>query len=201
MEQIGSQVGDVSTSMQEVSQIIQQQTVATQEISQSVSGVADLNSENEKMLMAMSKTLQDSNDHFTQNASGMFQDGSALSLCEMAKIDHVLFIKEIVDTVTGRTNKKKQAIFRTIIIAASANGMTASMILPSASCQTSWLMEAPHKMVHDIAKQVLTALETSGADTAFQQLRELEKASDNVVKSIDKLIEILEKQAINGVAA
>ncbi|SFN68067.1 methyl-accepting chemotaxis protein [Cohaesibacter marisflavi] len=194
MEQIGSQVGEVNRNMQEVSQIIQQQTVATQEISESVTGVAELNAENEKMLIGMSDTLQNSNDHFAENASTLFQDGDALSLCEMAKIDHVLFTKRIVNILTGRENAKtaKLADHHGCRLGQWYDGINDPEIrrLPAFTA-----LEAPHKKVHDVAIQIVKACAEDKKDEGFGLLRDLEKASSDVIDSISRLVATLEQKS------
>ena len=193
MEEIGSQVGEVNRNMQEVSQIIQQQTVATQEISESVSGVASLNAENEKMLTGMSDTLQTSNDHFSQNATNWFQDGDALSLCEMAKIDHVLFTKRVVNILTGRENAKsaRLANHHDCRLGKWYDGINDPDIrrLPAFVA-----LEAPHKKVHDLALQIMDDCASERREEAYDKLRSLEEASDAVVKCISKLVETLQRQ-------
>nr|WP_320142586.1 methyl-accepting chemotaxis protein [uncultured Cohaesibacter sp.] len=194
MEQIGSQVGEVNRNMQEVSQIIQQQTVATQEISESVSGVAELNAENEKMLIGMSDTLQNSNDHFAENASNLFQDGDPLSLCEMAKIDHVLFTKRIVNILTGRENAKTAELVdhHECRLGQWYDGINDPEIRRLSAFSD---LEAPHKRVHDLAIQIVKCCAEDNKDEGFSHLRDLEKASADVVNSISKLVKTLEQKS------
>ncbi|WP_319410335.1 methyl-accepting chemotaxis protein [uncultured Cohaesibacter sp.] len=200
MEEIGSQVSDVNRNMQEVSQIIQQQTVATQEISEAVEGVAKLNGENEKMLQAMSDTLQNSNDHFSQNASNWFQDGHVLSLCEMAKIDHVLFTKRVVNVLTGREDAKAAHLsnHHECRFGKWYDGINDPMVrrLPAFTA-----LAAPHKQVHDLAIEIVKNCSENRVEAAFDQLRALEEASKRVIESIDSLAAVLEQKERSSKAA
>ena len=190
MAQIGDQVGEVTSSMQEVSQIIQQQTVATQEISESVTGVARLSGENEVMLSTMSNTLQESNDHLAANASSCFADGSAISLCEMAKIDHVLFTKRVVDAITRRNDCTADDIpdHHCCRLGKWYDGIND----PEVRKHPAFIaLDAPHRKVHDTAKALLGAFADGDNETAFAGLRDLEHASSTVIESINRLIEAL----------
>ncbi|WP_319495949.1 methyl-accepting chemotaxis protein [uncultured Cohaesibacter sp.] len=200
MEAIGTQVGEVNRNMQEVSQIIQQQTVATQEISESVAGVADLNSENETMLNGMSDTLQNSNDHFSQNATNWFQDGQALSLCEMAKIDHVLFTKRVVNILTGRENASSATLagHHNCRLGVWYDGINDPDIRNHPAFTA---LKAPHQRVHDLAKQMVKDCAEGRKDEAFAQLRSLEDASEAVINCINKLAQTLEQRERRRVAA
>ncbi|MBL6430960.1 MAG: hypothetical protein HPM95_06065 [Alphaproteobacteria bacterium] len=101
MQSVGSRIAGVSSRMQEISAILQQQKEASQEIARSITGVADLAVENETQLKNMSDALQASNDRFSSDARNWFNAESNRSLCEMAKIDHVMFKKRVVDTIIG----------------------------------------------------------------------------------------------------
>nr|WP_321457476.1 methyl-accepting chemotaxis protein [uncultured Cohaesibacter sp.] len=193
MAEIGTQVGEVNRNMQEVSQIIQQQTVATQEISESVAGVAKLNTENEKMLFAMSDTLQNSNDHFSKNAQNWFQDGSALSLCEMAKIDHVFFTKRVVNVLTGREDAKtaKLSDHHNCRLGVWYDGINDPDIRNN---QAFKALKEPHKQVHDLANQIIDEYTKGNTEGAFNKLRALEDASTAVITSIASLISVLEQK-------
>nr|WP_319389463.1 methyl-accepting chemotaxis protein [uncultured Cohaesibacter sp.] len=200
MEAIGTQVGTVNRNMQEVSQIIQQQTVATQEISESVAGVADLNSENETMLNGMSDTLQNSNDHFAQNATSWFQDGLALSMCEMAKIDHVLFTKRVVNILTDREDAPSTTLagHHNCRLGLWYDGINDPDIR---NHPTFTALKGPHQRVHDLAKQMVKDCTEGRKDDAFAQLRSLEEASADVVKCINKLSQMLEQKERRNSAA
>ena len=192
MQDIGDQVGSATIRMQEVSDIIQQQSVATQEIASSVSDVASLSAENEKTLHLMAKTMQSSNDHFFDNAKSWFEANSTLSLCEMAKIDHVLFTKKVVDTVTDRIK------WSACDVPNHHNcrlGKWYDAISDDAICKHPAFkaLEAPHERVHKAAVKVLEAKSGGDMARAFTLLGELDTASQDVIAKIDDLAKVFER--------
>ncbi|MCT4656782.1 MAG: methyl-accepting chemotaxis protein [Cohaesibacter sp.] len=184
METIGEQVANVSTRMQDVSQILQQQTVASQEIAHSITGVADLSSQNEQTLSGMSVTMQSSNDKFSSNATSWFNNQSAASLCEMAKIDHVLFTKKVVDTVTGRTpwNSREVPDHHKCRLGQWYDKIED----PQLRNHPAFLaMKEPHRRVHAVAIDILKAKENGDIDAAFEGLGKLEEASRETIEKLD----------------
>lgn len=92
--------------MAEVAQILDQQQGSAREISSHVSGMANPAKENSSTLDEISASMQESNDQLSESATKWFKTSSGRSLCQMAKIDHVLYKKRVVDTVLGRNDWK-----------------------------------------------------------------------------------------------
>ncbi|SNZ07335.1 methyl-accepting chemotaxis protein [Cohaesibacter gelatinilyticus] len=181
---IGNQVANVSDRMQDVASILQQQTVASQEIAHSITGVADLSSQNEQTLSGMAATMQSSNDKFSSNASSWFDNQSAASLCEMAKIDHVLFTKRVVDTVTGRGEWRSDQVpdHHNCRLGKWYDNIQD----PSLRRHPAFMaLKEPHRIVHSVAIDTLKAKAAGDLDSAFAGLAKLEHASQQVIEKLD----------------
>ncbi|WP_172838527.1 methyl-accepting chemotaxis protein [Stappia sp. ES.058] len=193
MQSVGSRIAGVSGRMQEISAILQQQKEASQEIARSITGVADLAVENEAQLQNMSNALQASNDRFSSDAATWFDAGSDRSICEMAKIDHVLFKKRVVDTIIGRDTwatadvpnhhecrlgKWYEAIENAEIRAHPAYKALA----------------APHARAHTAAHEALQAHGDGDADTASARLTDLNTSSRELVDALDAFSQALQSE-------
>ncbi len=192
MHSIGAQIGQVSERMQEISQILQQQKESSQEIAESITGVADLATENDRQLVTMSGTLQSSNDRFSANAETWFNATSHRSLCEMAKIDHVLFKKQVVDTIIGRGEGQGDAV-------PDHHGCRLGRWYDAVDNEKvrthpAYLaVAAPHRRAHDAAKAALAAHASGDRAATAARLAELDKASHELLGALDAL-----SQAFDG---
>ncbi|WP_037547496.1 methyl-accepting chemotaxis protein [Stappia stellulata] len=193
MQSVGDGIAGVSGRMQEVSAILQQQKDASQEIARSITGVADLAVENEAQLKAMSDTLQSSNDRFSKDAGTWFNAESNRSLCEMAKIDHVLFKKRVVDTIIGRDtwalgdvpdhHQCRLGKWYEAIESAKVRAHPAYKALA-----------APHARVHAAAHAALKAHADGDAETASTHLSELNTSSRQVIHALNDLSQALQNE-------
>lgn len=190
MSQIRSEVGEVSGAMQEVSTILHQQNQASHEIAESVAGVANLSSENEQTLASMVLSLQESNDKFSDSAKEWFEANSHRSLCEMAKIDHVLFKKRVVDTIMGRADWHHNDVpdHHNCRL-----GKWYDSIRNPEICNHAIFTDlvAPHEIVHAAARKALECHARGDSMAAFEALKEMDLASNEVLAGLEQLSQIL----------
>ena len=193
MEHIRMQVSEVSSSMQEVSSILGQQTQASHEIAASVAGVADISTENEKTLAAMVSSLQASNDQFSASAGEWFEATSHRSLCEMAKIDHVLFKKRVVDTIMDRGDWKASEVpdHHNCRLGKWYDSVKNPTICAHGVFKD--LVE-PHQRVHAAAKEALEAHAKQDSTGTHEGLKKMDKASHEVLDILDKLSDALDNE-------
>ena len=186
MGQIRLQVSEVSESMSEVSTILQQQSKASHEIAESVDGVSNLNTENESTLGTMVNVMQASNDEFSASAKDWFSANSEQSMCEMAKIDHVLFKKRVMDTLIGREDWHATEVpdHHHCRLGKWYDHVDNPSICSHAVFKA---LDEPHVEVHAAAKRALEAHERGDSEKALEHLRELDVASEAVLKGLDDL--------------
>ncbi|MBN9669324.1 CZB domain-containing protein [Labrenzia aggregata] len=199
MHSIDSMVGNVSERVTQITAILHQQKGASHEIAQNVNNVAETNSNTTQQLNAMQKVMQSSNNQFSETAKTFFNADSNRSLCEMARVDHVMFKKRVVDTVTGhddwhsasmpdhhncRLGKWYDSIKNEKI---RAHPLFTSLV-------------KPHQAVHDSGHRALRAVEAGNMSEAFAALVDLDQASKDVLQGLGDLSEAMEGELKNAEA-
>ena len=186
MDEIEGQVTAVTDSMREVSQILHEQTKASHEIAGSLAGVSDLSKENDRTLSRVVETLQKSNDDFSSGATKWFSASSHRSLCEMAKIDHILFKKRVLDTIVGRGDWNSNSVpdHHTCRLGKWYDSIGNEAIR---SHPAYGEVVGPHKRVHALAKEALDAHQARDIDRAFAILNQMDEASSDVLEVLDRL--------------
>lgn len=194
METISHQVSSVYEKMQEISRILSQQQGATSEIAESISKVATMSAENNTLTSQMSESFQSSNNKFSQTASGFFNDDSERSLCEMAKIDHVLFKKRVVDTIMGHGDWKSDEVpdHHNCRLGKWYDAISKASIKSHPDFAS---LKQPHKEVHQAAKLALDAYHRGDTLTALDHLTELNQASAEVIRLLTSLSLSLDNEA------
>ncbi|MFC6200109.1 methyl-accepting chemotaxis protein [Ponticaulis profundi] len=190
IESAGTQMGTVANRMSEVASILEQQEGSTLEISGHVSGIAEMSRENATCIVDIGDLLQRSNDHLSKTANQWFKNSSGRSLCQMAKIDHVLFKKRVVDTVMGRENWKASEVPSNH---ACRLGKWYDNIDDAELKRTDAFrkLSEPHKHVHDSAVKTLEAHERGDHDAALAALKELDESSRAVLQSLNDISDYL----------
>ncbi|MDN3718480.1 methyl-accepting chemotaxis protein [Roseibium salinum] len=191
MQSIDGMVSTVSERVTQITGILHQQKDASHEIAQNVSNVAALNESTDSQLKDMHIILQNSNNQFNDNAQSLVNADSAQSLCEMARIDHVLFKKRVVDTVTGHDNWTCAELpdHHHCSLGKWCDGVQDERIKAHPAYQR---LLAPHKAVHDAGHRALSAIEAGRATEAFTALAELDEASKGVLEGLARLSTAME---------
>lgn len=186
IEQIAAQIGEVSHNIREISGILAQQQEASAEIGRNIEKVAGHARENDHLLADMSGKLQDSNARFVENSKEWFKAESARSMCEMAKIDHVLFKKRIVDVLIGHAEWAINEVpdHHSCRFGKWYDAVQIPQLRDLASFKA--LIE-PHKRVHETAKAALQAHARHDTEAALAALGDMNKASGEVLALLDEI--------------
>ena len=186
MDEISSQVGSVYEKMLDISNILQEQKGATNEIAQSIVKVADLSAQNEALIEEMADSYQATNDEFMVSAQNWFNEGSDQALCEMAKIDHVLFKKRILDTVVDRGDWKSDEVpdHHSCRLGKWYDDLSNSKLVNHPSYKA--LVE-PHMIVHAAGKQALINHAANDFEATIAELDRMNEASLDVVRLLGEL--------------
>jgi methyl-accepting chemotaxis protein len=193
MARISGMVATVTDRMDLVSMVLGQQKLASEEIAANVEAGAKLAAENEQLLLKMSSGMQTMNDYFSENAKNWFNAGSPRALCEMAKIDHVLFKKRVIDTLLGRTQWKSGEVpdHHNCRLGKWYDGMKLEGVRQLAAFGA---LVAPHQKVHATARAILFRHEAGEAGEASAMLTELNAASREVLACLGELSAAIESQ-------
>ena len=195
MDMISGQVGGVYEKMLDISNILQQQKGAANEIAHSITSVADLSIQNEDLIGEMSTSFQSTNDQFSSNAKDWFQEGSDQALCEMAKIDHVLFKKRIIDTIMERDNWKPNEVpdHHSCRLGKWYDKLDKPGLVNHPAYKA---LVGPHKIVHDAGKQALTLYNAGDFNGAIIEVERMNEASHDVVRLLADLSTSLDTESI-----
>lgn len=184
--QIADQVGKVSTRMLEISGILNQQQGASSEIAASIDNVAATAAESDRMVQEISAIIHRSTTKFLENATEMFDTGSDVALCYMAKIDHIMFKQRVIDTCMGDDDWKSGEVpdHHNCRLGKWYDGISDPAIraLPAFTA----LVE-PHKVVHASAKAALDAAAVNDLDAMTKNLKQLDDASVQVLGGLEDL--------------
>ena len=197
VEIFSEKVSTVAERMEAVALILEQQKLASEEIAANIESGARLASDNETLLVKMAAGMQEMNDHFSQRAKSWFSAQSPRALCEMAKIDHVLFKKRVVDTLLGRAKWAAGEVpdHHQCRLGKWHDGVSNDFIR---SIPAYAALVEPHRRVHAAAQAILKHHEAKEPDRAIALLGELNAASGEVLAGLDELSRALAIEHAGG---
>jgi methyl-accepting chemotaxis protein len=198
MERISSQVAGATDKMKDISAILQQQHTATGHIAGGLEHVTEAAKGSDKELQAISTQLHSCYEGFRGKSEKHFRPESARSMCEMAKIDHILFLRRVVDVLVGagtwsarEVPEPHQCRF--------GKWWNAQSDFSTGSQQTRPALEAAHKRVHDAGRKALEAHEAGDSKLALQFLNEMYEASGEVFAALDEVSDAIEARDRSGI--
>lgn len=189
LEEISTQVSGVSNHMAEIAAILTQQTAAANDVSKGTGSIAETALANEKDIQ---KTL-DQMDRLNEIVTGQIGDYINLggtAILQIAKNDHILFKKNIVDVLIGRKKMDVEQVpnDHTCRFGKWFDQIQDKSITQKASFRA---IVEPHKRVHEIGRQVILLRQKGDHESAMKMMDDLGYASDEVVAALDVLIEDL----------
>ncbi len=186
LEIIAGSVKAVTGKMTEISSILTEQTAASEEISKAAVRVSDIASANADEIKDAIGQMELLSQALNRQVGTFAEFGSAATI-EIARNDHTVFKKRIIDAVLGN------------------NDLTADGIPDHHGCRLGkWYDQAddlirsqpayhrlaePHKQVHACGKQVLTLLRQGRCNDASAALDPLNDASHKVIALLNELSE------------
>ncbi len=187
----GLNIDSVSMKMHDVSHILDQQTMATQEIAENISGVSRATISSMKYAdnsaNAISKTTDIIRDEVAKET---IEKGDYKSLCEIAKLDHILYKKQIIDTFLGIVNITDDDLAdeHNCRLGIWYDNMHLREIIENPAFKS--LVE-PHAAVHEYGKKSLQYFLAGDLKSAIESMDKLEEASVKVLDLLTKLIKTL----------
>lgn len=195
MDAIADRVANVVTQMGEVSGILGQQKEASAEVAGAIAHVAKVAAENDGVIASMNEKVRGTNRRFSELATSLFSPDSAESLCEMAKIDHILFVKRVIDTVLSRGNWKAVEVpdHHNYRLGKWYDNQTAY-----GDVSAYKRLVEPHSRVHAFGVAALKAREAGELEEALAAIDKLGEASAEVVALLDQFAEEIRRRAGDG---
>ncbi len=186
LSSVAQSVNGAASKIANIASILTEQSAATAELARSASTVSEIAARNtsdvDEMMQAMFNLTDSMSSRFDE-----FTELGPIAVIQIAKNDHVLFKKRIVDALLGYGD------------------LTADGVPDHHGCRLGkWYDQAedivraqpayrhlaePHKQVHSAGKRVLTLLRRGRADEATLALEPLNQASREVIGLLDQLRE------------
>ncbi len=184
LDGISENVNRMASRMSEIAGVLTEQSAASEEMARSANVVSDIATRNATEIDGVIDSLSRLSDMLNSQV-GSFADLGDLAIIEIAKNDHMIFKRRIIDAMVGRSD------------------VTADDLPDSHHCRLGkWYdqagerirstaafakLQGPHQRVHDIGKTVLRLLRSSKFDEALDAVSALNAASHEVLDLLDAL--------------
>jgi methyl-accepting chemotaxis protein len=184
LDVIGENVGGVAGRVGEIASIMGRQTMAAEEVAESTAAIADLARRNDERVREAMATMEQIANALDARVGEMAKLGSSMSVLIVAKNDHVMFKRRILDAVMGhRSMREDEAVDHTQCrLGKWLAGLPKddSLAMPSLG-----RLEEPHRGVHKAGRDALAALHRSDRAAALAAVDEMNAASRLVLGCLD----------------
>ena len=190
LEDIAGRVDNVTVKMAEISGILTQQTAAANDVSKGTGRIADVSATNDDAIESILSGMDELNGLLTDQIGGFASIGMDRAIVEIAKNDHLLFVKRICSTLAGREKVREQDLpdYRNCRLGKWYESVDNPLI--SKSPAFAALLE-PHRRVHEVGQEVLRKYHAGDRDAAMAGAVRLHQASEEVLELLDRLAEVL----------
>jgi methyl-accepting chemotaxis protein len=189
MELAAQQVSSVSNKMTDITGILHQQKGSSSEIAKSINEVAEFAQESQRQIELVLSRMTSTNDMMSHNIENWYDNSSHRSLCEIAKVDHILFKKKVTDAVMGGEKLLPNDLL-------DHNNCRlgkwySTLILPHIEDAPAFKeLAEPHKNVHAAAKKALNAHNAGLTQEAHDAIHEMNDAGTQVLNILDRLSDL-----------
>jgi methyl-accepting chemotaxis protein len=186
MASVGNRVSGVTTGMEEIADILNQQSDTAREVAEGISGIAAKTRQSVDQVMGISAQLdlaQDLVGRELQDISTFSFDGK---IPRLAKADHVIWKKRLADMAVGRVklNANELADHRSCRLGKWYYGDAAAA---SRGHRAFAALERPHELVHEHGKRAAKLFGTGDLAGALGEIEKVEAASKDVLRLLDEL--------------
>ena len=184
LEVITGNVQAVTGKMTEISSILTEQTAASEEISKAAVRVSDIASVNANEIRDAIGQMELLSQALNRQV-GTFAELGPLATIEIARNDHTVFKKRIIDAVLGNNDLSADGIPDHHACRLGKWYDRADELIRSQPAYHR--LAEPHKQVHACGKQVLTLLRQGRCNDASDALDPLNDASHKVIALLNEL--------------
>jgi methyl-accepting chemotaxis protein len=190
LEDIADRVNNVTAKMAEIAGILTQQTAAANDVSKGTGRIADVSATNDDAIESILSGMDDLNGLLSEQIGGFASIGMDRAIVEIAKNDHVLFVKRICSTLAGREKVRSEDLpdYRNCRLGLWYDNVE-NPIIRNSPAFTALL--APHKRVHEVGQEVLREYHAGNHDAALAGTERLHQASEEVIELLDRLADTL----------
>jgi len=188
---IASTVNDVSDKMRDIAAILTQQTAAAGEIAEGTNAIATLSKRNSEEIAEALVSMDAATTVLNEQVNNYAGMGGSMALVEVAKNDHTVFKKRVVDAVIGRVPWREQDI--PDHQSCRLGKWAATIADPDLRNHPAFRdLEKPHADVHRLGKEAVRKAAAGDIDGAIATLDDLNDASHAVVDRLSSLASIIE---------
>jgi len=187
MSGIGQLVRETTTRMEDVSSILSQQTAASKEISDGVQHVAAQASNNVEAIDQSSGALDTVEKQVSHLLELLSTDDSPERTLLMAKVDHVMWRRRLIDMLVGRVDLQAEgaADEHSCRLGKWYHGPEGQSYAAHPAFRE---MEEPHRVVHQAGLAAIRAHKERRPVEAQELFDQMDKASNMVLKCLDRLV-------------
>ncbi len=180
----------IYTNMNEISAILGHQETASREISEGISAVAKSTADNDEMISSLASAINTTNETIVKFAAEWSVNKTDKTICELGKLDHIIFTKCITDTLIGQGNLKPHEVpdHHNCRLGKWYDNITNIEIKSS---QVYRDLLAPHEKVHAYAQEALRYHASGDVYASMNAMNNLSEASHIVLKDLTKLADMM----------
>jgi len=170
----------------DISGILGQQAEATREVEHRITEIADKTRSSNDLVDEVSRSIGDANKMVAERVDHWMRQDSPLYMLESAKVDHILFRKDIIDTVMGYRDMGQASVpdhhmcrFGQWYDRQTDPGLTG---------HPGWrAIEEPHRRGHASAKAVLDSHRMGESEQTYALLHDLQQSSREVIAALENI--------------
>jgi methyl-accepting chemotaxis protein len=183
---VSKQVSSVTTGMDEIANILNQQTDASREIAQGVSSIAAMTQQSVEQVAAISNQIDVVHSLVGEEIQNVSRFSFDNKVPRLAKADHVIWKKRLADMAVGRVKLKPDELadHHSCRLGKWYYGDAS---FDSRSHRAFGLLEKPHALVHQHGKQAAKLFAAGDLPGALKEIQDVEAASKDVLRLLDEL--------------
>lgn len=186
MASVGNRVSSVTTGMEEIAEILNQQSDASREVAEGISDIATKTKQSVEQVMGISGQLDLAQDLVGRELQDLSTFSFEHKIPRLAKADHVIWKKRLADMAVGRVKLKANELadHRSCRLGKWYYGDASAA---SRSHRAFAALEKPHELVHEHGRRAAKLFETGDLAGAVDEIEKVEAASKDVLGLLDAL--------------
>ncbi|MGJ4945412.1 methyl-accepting chemotaxis protein [Bradyrhizobium sp. HKCCYLS1011] len=188
IDQAGTRTAAVSAKMDDISGILAEQTAAADEVAQGITIIADLATANSNEVMSLADTMAKTDGQVGKMLGEIAKLSLDNRVVRLAKADHVIWKKRLVDMSVGRLSLKADELseHHNCRLGKWYYGEGSQRFAGNAVFRH---LEQPHAAVHRHGKEAARLFGMGRIDEALAEIGNVEKASQEVLADLDRIRE------------
>ena len=186
MVEISNQVDVVNNSMQEINLILEQQSIASLEVSSGVATIANMSSGNVKKVNKVIEILEETEGPIVDGINDLVSRGGKVSTIYAAKSDHMIWMRKLSQMLVGRMvlNPNELADHHSCRLGSWYNQQNDEAF----TSMPEWraLLE-PHRLVHKNGIDAAARYAKGDLKGAIEAVQAADSASEDVMRLLDQI--------------